>query len=150
MIRPFLAIAAAFITVPALAQVPNYDTTRRCAEVAKGNRTVENECRRDETDARRELVRSRIPQGLLAACKEQVRAEQSYLLLYGCALNQAEAKTNGSPAAPIAVGPANASATNAPAVNAGATSRAAALVGPLGSIIIMHGSERRIEKPFER
>jgi hypothetical protein len=150
MIRQFLAIAAAFVTVPALAQVPNYDTAHRCAEFAKGNRTVEKGCRRDEADARRELVRSRIPQGLLAACKEQVRAEQSYLLLYGCALNEAEAKTNGRPAAPIAVGPVNASAKNAPAVNTGATSRAAALVGPLGPIIIMRGSEIRIVKPSGR
>jgi hypothetical protein len=140
MLRPFLAIAAAFITVPALAQVPSYDTTRRCVEFAKGNRTVEKGCRRDEADARRELGRSRIAQEVLAFCNEQVRAEQSYVLLYGCTLNTAEAKTNGRPAAPVAVGPVNAPVTTAPTVNTGATSRAAALVGPLGSITILRGS----------
>jgi hypothetical protein len=136
--------------VPALAQVPAYDTTHRCAEFAKGNRTVEKGCRRDEADARREVEKSRIPREVLASCIEQVRAEQSYVLLYGCTLNVAEAKTNGRPAAPVAVGPVNAPGTNSPVVNKGTAGRAAALVGPLGPIIIMRGGEVTIEKPSGR
>jgi hypothetical protein len=135
MIRPFLTIAAVCMTMPAVAQVPNYDTARRCAVFAKGSRTIENECRRDEMDARRELERSRICQEVWAACKQQVRAKQSYLLLYGCVLIEAETKSNRVPTTPI------------PAANTGARSRAAALVGPPGSITIIRGSETIIEKP---
>ena len=123
MIRSFLVIAAAFVTLPALAQVPDYDTARRCAEFAKGNHTAENQCRRDETDARRELERDRVSQEVWAACKKQVRADQSYLLLYGCVLNEAEANSNRRSTAPVAIGPVNAPATNAPAANTGAGSR---------------------------
>jgi hypothetical protein len=150
MIRPFLMIAAALGTVPAFAQVPAYDTARRCAEVAKGSRTIRNECRRDEADARRELERNRIPQEVWAACTEQVRAKQSYLLLYGCALTETEANSNRRPTAQFPVAPVNAPATNAPAANTGARSRAAALVGPPGSITIIRGSETIITKPSGR
>src|SRR5215208_188219 len=150
MNRTVLIIAAALVALPALAQVPDYDTARRCAEFAKGSRTVENGCRRDEADARRELKRSRISQEVWAACKEQVRAEQSYLLLYGCVLNEAEAKSNRKPTASISVGSVNAPATNAPAANTGARNRAAALVGPPGSITIIRSSETTIEKPSGR
>jgi hypothetical protein len=41
--------AVVLATVPAFAQVPEYDTARRCAEFAKGSRTVANGCRRDES-----------------------------------------------------------------------------------------------------
>ena len=150
MIRPFLIIAAVCITMPAVAQVPNYDTARRCIEFAKGRPAIEKECRRDEADARRELERSRISQEVWAACTEQVRAEQSYLLLYGCVLNEAEEKSNRRPSAPIPIGPVNAPAANAPAANTGARSRAAALVGPLGSITVIRGSETTNEKPSRR
>jgi hypothetical protein len=150
MIRPFLVIAAAFVTLPALAQVPDYDTARRCAEFARGNSTAGNQCRRDEADARRELERDRISQEVWAACKKQVRADQSYLLLYGCVLNEAEAKSNRGSTAPVPVGPVNTPATNAPAANIGARSRAVALVGPPGSIPVIRGSQRTIEKPSGR
>jgi hypothetical protein len=150
MIWLFLTIAAALATVPAFAQVPDYDTAHRCTEFAMGNRTVKNECRRDEADARRELERNRISQEVWAACKQQVRAEQSYLLLYGCVLNEAEAKSNRKPTASISVGSVNAPATNAPAANTGARSRAAALVGPPGSITIIRSSETIIAKPSGR
>ena len=150
MIRPFLTIVAASIAAPALAQVPAYDTARRCAEVAKDSRTAESECRRDEADARRELERDRISQEVWAACKEQVRADQSYLLLYGCVLNEAEAKSNRTSTAPVPVGPVNAPSTNAPAANTGARSRAVALVGPLGSTTVIRGSQTTIEKSSGR
>jgi len=84
MIRPFLIIAAALVAVPALAQVPDYDSARHCTKFAKGSRTLENECRRNEADARQELERGRISPNVLASCKEQIGAEQSYVLLYGC------------------------------------------------------------------
>src|SRR3954470_2019749 len=147
MIRAFLMIAAALAIVPAFAQVPVYDTARRCAEVAKGSHTVKNECRRDEADARRELEGSRIPQEVWATCREQVRAEQSYLLLYGCVLTETEANSNQRPTAQLPVAPVNAPATNAPATNTGARSRAAALVDPLGSITIIRNSGTTTEKP---
>src|SRR4051794_11813320 len=155
MIRAFLMIAALMIaaalaTVPAFAQVPVYDTARCCAEVAKGSHTVKNECRRDEADARRELEGSRIPQEVWAACTEQVRAGQSYLLLYGCVLTETEANSNRRPTAQLSIAPVNAPATTAPAANTGARSRAAALVGPLGSIIIIRGSETTTAKPSGR
>ena len=155
MIRPFLMIAALMIaaalgTVSAFAQVPAYDTARRCAEVAKGSRAVKNECRRNEADAQRELEGSRIPQDVWAACTEQVRAEQSYLLLYGCVLTETEANSNRRPTAQLPVAPVNAPATNAPAANTGARSRAAALVGPLGSITIIRSYETTIAKPSGR
>jgi hypothetical protein len=146
MIRLFVTIAAACIALPAFAQVPGYDTARHCAESAKGNRTAENECRRNEADARRELERSRVSKEILASCNEKMRAEQSYLLLYGCVLDQAEVKTK-RPAAPIVVGPINAPVANAPAVNTGTRSRAAALVGPDGLITVIRGLETTIEKP---
>lgn len=60
MIRLFLIIAAACVAMPALAQLPDYDTARRCTQFAKGNRTVEDQCRRDEADARQEIERSRV------------------------------------------------------------------------------------------
>jgi len=147
MIRSFLVIAATFVTLPALAQVPGYDTARRCAESARGNRTAEKQCRRDEADARRELGRDRISQEVWAACQEQVRADQSYLLLYGCVLDEAEAKSNRRSTAPVPIGPVNAPATNAPAANTGARSRAVALVGPPGSIPVIRGSQTTVEKP---
>jgi hypothetical protein len=150
MNRTMLTIAVALVILPALAQMPDYDTARRCAEFAKGSRTVENGCRRDEADARRELKRSRISQEVWAACKEQLRAEQSYLLLYGCVLNEAEEISNRRPTAQVPAGPANAPATNAPAANTGARSRAAALVGPPGSITVIRGSETIVEKPSSR
>ena len=43
MIRLFLIIAAACVAMPALAQLPDYDTARRCTQFAKGNRTVEDQ-----------------------------------------------------------------------------------------------------------
>jgi hypothetical protein len=151
MNRTVLFIAAALVALPALAQVPDYDTARRCAEFAKGSRTVENGCRRDEADARRELKRSRISQEVWAACKEQVRTEQSYLLLYGCVLNEAEEVSNRRPTAQVPAGPVYAlPATNAPAANTGARSRAAALVGPPGSITVIRGSETIVGKPSSR
>jgi hypothetical protein len=150
MARPFLTIAAACITMPALAQVPNYDTARHCAEFAKGSRTVENECRRNEADARRELERSRISQEVWATCNEQVQAEQSYLRLFGCILNEAEARTSQSPTAPIPVGPMNVPPVNAPAVITGAGSRPTAPGAPTGSITVMRGSKTTVEKPSGR
>ena len=36
MNRTVLTIAVALVALPALAQVPDYDTARRCAEVRKG------------------------------------------------------------------------------------------------------------------
>src|SRR3954454_7673823 len=104
MIRSFLVIAAALVTLPALAQMPDYDTARRCAEFARGNRTAENQCRRDEADARRELERDRISREVWAACKYHVRAAQSYLLLYGCILDEAEVKSNRRSTAPAPIG----------------------------------------------
>ena len=148
--RMVLINAAVLATVPAFAQVPDYDTARRCAAFAKGSRTIEKGCRRDEADARQELKRSRISQAVWAACKEQVRAEQSYLLLYGCVLNEAEEISNRRPTAQVPAGPANAPATKAPAANTGARSRAAALVGPPGSITVIRGSETIVEKPSSR
>ena len=109
MIRPFLVIAAAFVTLPALVQVPDYDIAHRCAEFARGNRTAGNQCRRDEADARRELEKTRVSQEVWSYCEEQIRTEQSYVLLYGCTLNEAEVEANQS------VG-----STNAPTSNAGA------------------------------
>jgi hypothetical protein len=147
MNRTVLTIAATLVTLPALAQVPDYDTAQRCAEFANGSRTVENGCRRDEADARRELKRSRISQEVWATCKEQARAEQSYLLLYGCVLNEAEEVSNRRPIGQGPTNPINAPATNAPAANTGARSRAAALVGPPGSITVIRGSETIIGKP---
>src|SRR4051794_21746025 len=150
MIRPFLVIAAGLVALPALAQVPDYDTARRCAEFARGNRTAGNQCRRDEADARRELERDRISQEVWASCKEQVRADPSYLLLYGCVLNEAEAKSNRRSIAPVPIGPVNTPAMNAPAANTGARSRAVALVGPPGSITVVRGSQTTIEKLLGR
>ena len=150
MIRLFLTIVAMCITMPALGQLPNYDMARRCAEFAKGSRTIEKTCRRDEADARGELERSQTSWEVWAACKQQVRAEQSYVLLYGCVLIEAEAKSNRGPTAPIPVDPVNAPAANAPAANTGSRSRAAALVGPPGSITIIRSSETTIEKPSGR
>jgi hypothetical protein len=154
MIRAFLAIAAACITMPALAQVPDYDTARRCSEFAKGSQTIENECRRDEADARRELERSRISQEVWATCNEQVRAEQSYLRLFGCILNEAEARTNQRQAAPIPVAPTNApipaTPMHVPTSNAGVGSRPAPLAAHPGSVTVMRGSQTTIEKPSGR
>ena len=150
MIRPFLVIAAGLVALPALAQVPDYDTARRCAEFARGNRIAGYQCRRDEADARRELERDRISQEVWAACKEQVRADQSYLLLYGCVLNEAEVNSNWGSTAPVPIGPVNTPATNAPSANTGARSRAVALVGPPGSIPVIRGSQTTIEKPSGR
>ena len=117
--RMALAIAAALATAPAFAQVPDYDTARHCAEFAKGSRTVENECRRNEADARRELEGSRIAPDVLASCKEQVQPGQSYVLLFGCTLNEAELRTDRRRIAPIPVGPMDAPITNAPVFNTG-------------------------------
>src|SRR5215212_2846246 len=66
MIRPFLIIAAACIAVPASAQFPDYDTASRCAQFARGNRTIENQCRHDEADARQEIEKGRISSEILA------------------------------------------------------------------------------------
>jgi hypothetical protein len=150
MIRLFLTIVAAFITMPAFAQVPDYDTARHCAAFAKGSRSVENECGRNEADARRELEGSRIAQDVLASCNEQLRAEQSYVLLYGCALNEAELRTSRRQIAPIPVGPMNAPITDAPALNTGAERRPAPSAPPPGSVTVMRGSETTIEKPPQR
>jgi hypothetical protein len=147
MIRPLLTLAAALVTLPASAQVPNFDTTRRCAEFAKSNYTVENDCRRNEAEARRELERSRISQEVWAACKEQVQTEQSYVLLYGCTLNEAETKANQRRAAPIPVGPMNIPAMDAPTLNTGAGSRPAPPSTRPGSITVMRGSATTIENP---
>ena len=148
MDRIILIVAAVLAALPSLAQVPNYDTARHCTEFAKGSPPAENQCRRDEADARRELERDRISQEVWAACKEQVRADQSYLLLYGCVLNEAEAKSNRRSTAPVPAGPVNAPAMNAP--NTGARSRAVALMGPPGSIPVIRGSQTIIEKPSGR
>src|SRR4051794_2071781 len=117
MIRPFLIIAAACIAVPASAQLPDYDTASRCAQFARGNRTNENQCRHDEADARQEIEKGRISPEILESCKQQVQGEQSYVLLYGCTLNEAEAKTDGRRIAPIPVGSMNAPAATAPSLS---------------------------------
>src|SRR5919205_1480869 len=129
MMRPLLTTAAVLATVPALAQMPDYDTARRCAEFAKGNRAAEIGCRRNEADARRELDKSRISTDVLASCNEQVQGEQSYVLLYGCTLSATAAKGDQRRTAPIPVGPMNAPAPavpmNVPALNNGPASRPA-------------------------
>ena len=150
MIRSFLIIAAACIAVPALAQLPDYDTAGRCARFAGGNRTIENQCRLDETVARQEIERTRISPAILASCKEQVQSEQSYVLLYGCTLNDAEAKTGQRPMAPIPVGSMNAPAVTAPTLSTGAGSRPASPAMSPGSVTVMRGSETTVEKPSRR
>ena len=109
MDRIILIVAAVLAALPSLAQVPNYDTARHCTEFARGSLPAENQCRRDEADARRELEKTRVSQEVRSYCEEQIRTEQSYVLLYGCTLNEAEAGANQS------VG-----STNAPTSNAGA------------------------------
>jgi hypothetical protein len=148
--RMVLTIAAALATAPAFAQVPDFDTARHCAEFAKGSRTVENECRRNEADARRELEGSRMSPDVLSSCKEQVRPGQSYVLLFGCTLNEAALRTNQRRIAPIPVGPIDAPKTNAPTFNTGAGYRPAPAAPQPGSVTVMRGSETTIEKPPQR
>ena len=162
MRRTILTLAAALAAVPASAQVPEYDTARHCAEFAKGNQTVETQCRRDEADARRELEKIRLPQEVWSACEKDLQTQQSYVLLFGCTLNEAEAIANRRPIAPIPVGPLNPPAVNAPAADApapltnapaatdGGAGRLPAPVPPAGSITVMRGSETTIEKPPRR
>jgi hypothetical protein len=150
MIRIFLIIAAACVAVPALAQLPDYDTARRCTQFAQGNRTVEDQCRRDEADARQEIERSRVSPEILPLCKERVQSEQSYVLLYGCTLNDAEAKTDRRRIAPIPVGPMNIPAVNTPTLSTGAGSRPLPPAVSPGSVTVMRGSETTIEKPSRR
>jgi hypothetical protein len=150
MIRLFLIIAAACVAMPALAQLPDYDTARRCTQFAKGNRTVEDQCRRDEADARQEIERSRVSPEILAFCRERVQSEQSYVLLYGCTLNDAEAKTDRRRIAPIPVGPMNIPAVNTPTLYPGAGSRPSPPAESPGSVTVMRGSETTIEKPSRR
>src|SRR4051812_13775246 len=102
-----LIATAALVTLPALAQIPNYDTAHHCAEFAKGSQTAENQCRRDEAGARRELESAKVSQEVWSYCEEQIPTEESYVLLYGCTLNEAEVEANQS------VG-----STNAPTPNA--------------------------------
>ena len=109
MDRMILIVAAVLATLPSLAQVPNYDTARHCTEFARGSQTAEIQCRRNEADARRELEKTRVSHEVWSYCEEQIRTEQSYVLLYGCTLNEAEVEANQS------VG-----STNAPTSNAGA------------------------------
>ena len=136
--------------MPALAQLPDYDTARRCTQFAKGNRTVEDQCRRDEADARQEIERSRVSPEILAFCRERVQSEQSYVLLYGCTLNDAEAKTDRRRIAPIPVGPMNIPAVNTPTLYPGAGSRPSPPAESPGSVTVMRGSETTIEKPSRR
>lgn len=148
--RLVLTIAAALATAPALAQMPDYDTARHCAEFAKGSRTVENQCRRNEADARRELEGIRMSPDVLASCTEQVRPGQSYVLLFGCTLNEAALRTDRRRIAPIPVGPTGAPVTNAPTFDAGAGQRPAPAAPQPGSVTVMRGSETTIEKPPQR
>ena len=107
MDRIILIVAAVLATLPSLAQVPTYDTARHCTEFARGSPPAENQCRRDEADTRRELEKTRVSQEVRSYCEEQIRTEQSYVLLYGCTLNKAEVEANQS------VGSSNASTSNA-------------------------------------
>ena len=107
MDRIILIVAAVLAALPSLAQVPNYDTARLCTDFARGSQTAENQCRRNEADARRELEKTRVPHEVWSYCEEQIRTEQSYVLLYGCTLNKAEVEANQS------VGSSNASTSNA-------------------------------------
>src|SRR3954453_8593262 len=61
MDRIILIVAAVLAALPSLAQVPNYDTARHCTDFARGSQTAENQCRRNETDARRELEKPEFP-----------------------------------------------------------------------------------------
>jgi hypothetical protein len=154
MIRPLLAITAALATAPAFAQMPDYDTARHCTEFAKGNRTVENDCRRNEADARWEIERGWVAPEVLAACTEQVRAEQSYVLLFGCILNDVEARTNQKPVAPIPVGPTTIpvpdTPMNVPVVTTGPAKRPTLPAAHPGGITVMRGSQTTIEIPTRR
>jgi hypothetical protein len=106
MDRINLIVAAVLAAFPSLAQVPNYDTARHCTEFAKGSPPTENQCRRDEADARRELEKIRVSQEVCSYLLFAIRPEQSYVLLYGCTLNEAEAGANQS------VGSTNAPTSN--------------------------------------
>ncbi len=107
MDRIILIVTVMLAALPSLAQVPNYDTVRHCTDFARGSQTAENQCRRNEADARRELEKTRVPHEVWSYCEEQIRTEQSYVLLYGCTLNKAEVEANQS------VGSSNASTSNA-------------------------------------
>src|SRR5689334_14066345 len=91
--RALVTIAAAFVTLSALAQIPDYDPVRFCTEFAKGDSHMEHECRRDEAHVRRKLEKNQIPPEILAYCKDLLQSEQSYLLLYRCTLNRGERKS---------------------------------------------------------
>src|SRR3954453_21528968 len=92
MDRIILIVTVMLAALPSLAQVPNYDTARHCTDFARGSQTAENQCRRNEADARRELEKTRVPHEVWSYCEEQIRTEQSYR---GCRCKTAQ-PTRGS------------------------------------------------------
>ncbi len=95
--RTSLAIAAALVTLPRSAQVPNYDMDSYCVGFAKGHQILESECRRNEAYARRKLKSTKFRRRIRRYCKDLMQSEQSYSLLYGCALREANARANHRP-----------------------------------------------------
>lgn len=139
MSRTILITAAVLAALPAFAQVPDYDTVRHCTEFANGSQTAENQCRREEADARRELETTRASQDVRTYCEEQIRTEQSYVLLFGCTLNETEARANQGQPASVGMGSTSAPDSNAGAEPADRTPRGS------GPISVTHGPKATIE-----
>src|SRR3954452_24619811 len=97
--------------------MPDYDMAHHCVEFAKGNQTTEEQCRRNEADARRELEHARVSQEVWSYCKEQIRTDESYVLLYGWSLNE-EANGEQRQTDPVGIG-----STSAPTSNPGSVTR---------------------------
>lgn len=95
--RTSLAITAALVTLPKSAQVPNYDPASYCVGFAKGHQILESECRRNEAYASRKLKSTKFRRRIWRYCKDLMQSEQSYSLLYGCALREANARARQRP-----------------------------------------------------
>jgi hypothetical protein len=130
MHRILLAVAAILAAVPAIAQVPTFDTATYCKDLAKGSYSTEKTCRDMEREARIALERGSVHPSIMQYCANL--ASGSYSTMKTCTEMETSAKEN----MPRVPGPTSVTRPTSP--------------NPAGSMVIMRGGESTIEKLPDR